>query len=126
VKYFICIFWEMIKYIGSELRVEPKPRAQSARDLRSKPESKTKPGINWGGIWGEGLGSSSPENFENSYLKPCNLVYSSKFQANIFIFPQWRIEEFAENEHIPHFDPSQIQLHTQTGLDRILCEYYSH
>ena len=28
-----------------------------------------------------------------------------------FIFSQLRIEEFAENEHIPHFDPSQIQLY---------------
>ena len=35
----------MIKHIGSELRVKPKPRARSARDLRSKPESKAKPEI---------------------------------------------------------------------------------
>ena len=46
-----------------ELRVKPKRRARSARDLRSKPESKAKPEIERGGVWGEGSVSHSPENF---------------------------------------------------------------
>ena len=77
MKYLIRgLFGEIIKHIESELRVKPKQRARSARDLRSKPESKAKPEIERGEIWGEGMGSPSQENFENSYLKPCNLVYT--------------------------------------------------
>ena len=61
---------------------------RSARDLRSKPESKAKPEIERGRDMGRGLGESLPKkNFENSYLKPCNLVYSSTFQAKIYLFP---------------------------------------
>ena len=30
--------------------MKPKPRARSARDLRSKPESKAKPEIEWGDL----------------------------------------------------------------------------
>ena len=68
--------------------MKPKPRTRSARDLRSKPESKAKPEIEWGGIWGEGLGSHSSENFENSYLKPCNLVYIVQlFKQTFLSFP---------------------------------------
>ena len=43
------------KHIGGELRVKPKRRARSARDLRSKPESKAKPEIERGRGLGRGL-----------------------------------------------------------------------
>ena len=56
----------------------------------------------------EGSVSPSPEFFENSYRKPCNLVYS--WSENLS-FSQ-RIQEFSEDEREPDFDPSQIQLCT--------------
>ena len=51
------------------------------------PNRKRSPRLSERGIWGEGSVSLSPENFENSYLKPCNLVYSLTFQAKIYFFP---------------------------------------
>ena len=48
---------------------------------------KRSPSLSGEGIWGEGSMSPTPENFENVYLKPCNLVYSSTFQAKIYLFP---------------------------------------
>ena len=40
----------------------PEPRAQSARGLRAKPESRAKPELEWRGVWGGCLVSHSPEN----------------------------------------------------------------
>ena len=60
-----------------ELKAKPEPRARSARVLRSKPESKAKPKIKLGGVWGGAHWAPPQKLFENLYLKPCNLVYSS-------------------------------------------------
>ena len=54
-----------------ELRAQPEPRAQSAQESRTKPE------IERGDeVWGGGSVSPPQKNLENSYLKPCILVYS--------------------------------------------------
>ena len=68
---------ELNKHIGGELRLKPKRRVRSARDFRSKPESKAKPKIERGGVGERARCAHLQKIFENSYLKPCNLVYSS-------------------------------------------------
>ena len=60
-----------------ELRAQSKPRARSPRELRAKREIER----------GEGSGRAPPQKFfENSYLKPCILVYSL-VEAKIYNFP---------------------------------------
>ena len=54
---------EMNKHIGGELRVKPKGRVRKARDLRSKPESKAKPEIEWARGLGRGLGEPISRKF---------------------------------------------------------------
>ena len=62
---------------GGKLRVEPKPRARSARELRNwielnwelKPEPRAKPEIKRGGVWGGGSVSPDPENVWKFWLE---------------------------------------------------------
>ena len=49
--------------LGGDSWAKPETRAQSARELRAKPESKAKPEIERGMGLGRGLVSPSPENF---------------------------------------------------------------
>ena len=68
--------------LEGELSAQLKPRMQSARESRAKPEIEWMEGSGEGrglpseGGLGRGLGKAPPQkNFENSYLKPCILVY---------------------------------------------------
>ena len=84
------------------MKAKPEPRARSARELRSKPESKAKPKIERGGGPGEGLSEPLPRNFLKMHtMKPCNLVYSSS--ENRFFLS-------GESRNLPKMDtgPSQI------------------
>ena len=46
----------LINMLEGELRAKPKPRVQSARELRAKPELREKPDRDWEGSGpGEGL-----------------------------------------------------------------------
>ena len=91
-------------------------------------------GVNWGWspnrereapkIWGwipnqkrsdragdlrRGFGEHLPKKIWKFILKtmPSGVQFNFSSEINLFIFSQWQIEEFAENEH---FDPSQIHL----------------
>ena len=56
--------------VGGPNRAKPDSRARGARDLRVKPESRTKPEKKrGGGVWGGGSVSLSPENFWNFELQ---------------------------------------------------------
>ena len=77
----------MIKRIGVNWGWSPERGRKTPEIWGQSPNRKRSPRLNGGGIWGEGSVSPSQENLENSYLKPCNLVYSSTFQANIHLFP---------------------------------------
>ena len=82
--YIVPLNWS--NYWGA-LRVKPKPKARTARDLRSKPESKAKSDI----VMESGERARwvpSQKIFENSNLKPCNLVCSSS--EIVSFFTQWR------------------------------------
>ena len=57
------LLMEMNKHIGGELRVKPKRRARSARDLMSKSESKAKSEIERGRSLGRGLGELISRKF---------------------------------------------------------------
>ena len=103
----------MIKHIGAELRVKPKPRARSAQDLGSKPESKAKPEIERGGSGERAWGAPYQKILKIHTWNRAIWCIVQLFKQTC-IFPQWWIEEFAENEHIPHFDPSQIQLYSMS------------
>ena len=70
-----------------ELRAKPESRARSAREMRAKHESRAKPRLSGGRGLGRGSVSPSPENFENSYLKPCILVY---IWSENLLFPSGR------------------------------------
>ena len=70
-------------------------------------ESRAKPEIERGKGSGEGARWAPPQKiFENSYLKPCILVYS--WSENLYFSQQ--IQEFSEEGLGPDFDPSQIQV----------------
>ena len=79
------LLMEMNKHIGGELRVKPKRRARSARDLRSKPEPKAKPEIERGRGLGRGLGDTISRKFLK--IRTRNRAIWWKVQAKIHLFP---------------------------------------
>ena len=106
-----------------ELRVKPKPRARSALNSRSYPESKANAEIECReGSWKRVRWAPPEKTFKNSYLKPSNLV-----QAKIFAFPSggsWNLPRMNTDQiSIPAiFSYAYMSLRaletTQWGLER--------
>ena len=87
MKYLIYSFpclgkWSDI--LGVNWGWSPNWRREAPEIWSQSPNWKRSPRLSGEGS-GERAWEPSQENFENSYLKPCNLVYSSTFQAHFYL-----------------------------------------